>query len=370
MVKDFILEDINTLEFDVEVAVKEIEPPLEDVEIKPSEERQVFKSTNAYGFNTVTIDPIKLQQKELTINKNGTYTLLADDEFNGLKKVDVVTDAIEDLENELNVYNEGLTTQDNKIEDIKELLKDKIFMYSSYKPRMFTFQDYTGTELDYEISHLDTSNVTSMMDAFNTCYNVTSFNCGHFNTSNVKSMSRMFKGCSKAKYIDVSGFDTSQVTNGLGYMFDGCSVVQNLNVSSFDTSNVTIFNGVFKSCKALKHLDVSSFNTAKATYMQEMFYGCSGLTRLDLSSFETGGSMGNNSNMFTNCSNLKTIIFGGTKIFRITNTAVFSGTPIADGIGYIYVPDNLVETYKSNSNWAVFADQIKPVSELPPEEDE
>ena len=40
---------------------------------------------------------------------------------------------------------------------------------------------------------------------------------------------------------------------------------------------------------------------------------------------------------------------------------------IIRGTGYIYVQDNLVEQYKSATNWSTYADQIKPLSELPQE---
>lgn len=45
----------------------------------------------------------------------------------------------------------------------------------------------------------------------------------------------------------------------------------------------------------------------------------------------------------------------------------FNGTPIVSGTGYIYVPDNLVDEYKAATNWAVYAAQIKGLSEIPAE---
>jgi hypothetical protein len=34
----------------------------------------------------------------------------------------------------------------------------------------------------------------------------------------------------------------------------------------------------------------------------------------------------------------------------------------------IYVKDELVDTYKTADNWSYFANQIKPISELPEDE--
>ena len=45
-------------------------------------------------------------------------------------------------------------------------------------------------------------------------------------------------------------------------------------------------------------------------------------------------------------------------------TNAFGNTPIGKGAGHVYVPDELVDAYKTATNWVAFADQIKPISEL------
>ena len=45
-------------------------------------------------------------------------------------------------------------------------------------------------------------------------------------------------------------------------------------------------------------------------------------------------------------------------------TNVFTNTPIAKKTGFIYVPDDSLEAYKSATNWSAYADQIKPISEM------
>ena len=49
----------------------------------------------------------------------------------------------------------------------------------------------------------------------------------------------------------------------------------------------------------------------------------------------------------------------------LSNANVFTGTPIASGTGFIYVPDEAVETYKTATNWNTYASQIKGLSEIP-----
>ena len=67
---------------------------------------------------------------------------------------------------------------------------------------------------------------------------------------------------------------------------------------------------------------------------------------------------------FYKCTNLS--IFALPNITRVPTLGsdVFTNTPIANGTGYIYVPDDLVESFKSATNWSIYADQIKAISEM------
>jgi hypothetical protein len=51
-----------------------------------------------------------------------------------------------------------------------------------------------------------------------------------------------------------------------------------------------------------------------------------------------------------------------SKICTLSNSNAFKNTAIANKVGYIYVPDELIEQYKTATNWSVYASQIKPLS--------
>lgn len=68
--------------------------------------------------------------------------------------------------------------------------------------------------------------------------------------------------------------------------------------------------------------------------------------------------------VFQNCNKMVKLILGSPSLCELTNVNSFNLTPIADGTGYVYVPDNLVDAYKTATNWSTFANQIKPISEL------
>lgn len=72
-----------------------------------------------------------------------------------------------------------------------------------------------------------------------------------------------------------------------------------------------------------------------------------------------------NRTAFTDCLNLETLIIRTPSVCVISDISVaLRGSKIAAGTGYIYVPDDLVDSYKTATNWVALANQIKPISAL------
>ena len=121
----------------------------------------------------------------------------------------------------------------------------------------------------------------------------------------------------------------------------------------------TFYSNSFRDCARIKSIwfgDTSTWsnpNTKIGTHAAlERVY----LPKLDL----IGGQ-------FQNSANLEMLIIGNQDSSSVcaNNTSNFlSGTKIASGNGYIYVPDSLVNNYKSATNWSTYAAQIKGQSEL------
>lgn len=96
------------------------------------------------------------------------------------------------------------------------------------------------------------------------------------------------------------------------------------------------------------------------------FRGCTNLKRVDMGGAESTLSQ---DRLFLDCQSLEVLIFRSeVGVFRATGTDVFLNSAIAAGTCLIYVPDSLVNSYKSDSVWGTYANQIKPLSELPEEE--
>ena len=66
---------------------------------------------------------------------------------------------------------------------------------------------------------------------------------------------------------------------------------------------------------------------------------------------------------FCGCRTLERVVLGASTVCELGEDA-FEDTPIADGVGYIYVPDALVQSYKNSAQWSGIQNQIRPLSEL------
>ncbi len=180
--------------------------------------------------------------------------------------------------------------------------------------------------------------------------------------------SYMFYNSSNLTSVDLSNLDTSNCTN-FRNMFDRCTNLTTVNLKNVDVSKAQYLIEMFSQCSSLQSIDVSGFDTSNITHASNMFNGCSSLESIDLSNWDASKITSNN-NMFMGCSNLFKVVINREAVFPMSNTGMFQNTPIYNDWqdGTIYVPDNMVETYKTATNWSAYADRIKPISELPAEE--
>lgn len=143
------------------------------------------------------------------------------------------------------------------------------------------------------------------------------------------------------------------VPSGGGTEID--SLIDKTITSISNDTVTTIENLVFTNCTALRAANFPNVTSIGNGAFEE----CSALERVDLGSVTSIGTAA-----FRFCENLKTLIIRTPTLAENTDLGMFSGTAISDGTGYIYVPDDLVDEYKSTTAWTNVANQIKPISEL------
>ena len=95
MVDKIIIKDrIPSNKIIIKESITKIYPSLENLNIVPSKQEQVFEHENSYGYDKVTVEPIeiKLQNKEIipsNIDKEVTF----DNNYDGLSKVTIKGDS-------------------------------------------------------------------------------------------------------------------------------------------------------------------------------------------------------------------------------------------------------------------------------------
>ena len=97
----------------------------------------------------------------------------------------------------------------------------------------------------------------------------------------VNSMYGLWQNYSSVKRFDLSGLDTSQVTTFYS-AFSGCSSCESIDLSGLDTSQSTTFGSIFFGCASLKSLDISGFtwDNVELFGLTGMFAQCSSLETL------------------------------------------------------------------------------------------
>ena len=135
----------------------------------------------------------------------------------------------------------------------------------------------------------------------------------------------------------------------------------------------------FKKCRSLKSVDLPACTAAAYA----SFAGCYALTDVNVPLLADGGSYvfsgcislakirlpkaaGVGYGLFNNCTSLVALIYPGSFVPDIHTCEIdFAGTPILSGKGYVYVPSNLIEKYKTATNWCTIANQFRAIEDYP-----
>lgn len=313
--------------------------------------------------SVIYIDPIT-QEKEVTPTRN-IQEITPDTGYTGLSKV-TVKGYVPKVANKT-ITSNGVYSAEEEGLDGYDIVKVET---GKYAPRYVSFQQYTGTELDYEVSNLDTKNMTSTSSMFSDCKALKQLNLRNFIKSNIKNISAMFSNCDALKTIDISGWDTSNVTN-IGYLFNNCynlnvdisklkfgkltnvaglfsgcrTIAGELTLPVMDTEQCTNFMNMFHNCGASKIKRLESLNTSNVTNMSQMFGSMYSLTELDISTWNTK-KVTNMSQTFSSCINLLTL--SAMHADSVTYISyVFSGmTKLSNFNGFI----NLGKGYSTTQN--------------------
>lgn len=145
---------------------------------------------------------------------------------------------------------------------------------------------------------------------------------------------------------------SSNVTKTGTYPFTELTSLEKLSLP-----NITLLGYFFAtSCTNLREVNVPSAKSVT----DSAFKKCTSLKKIRLPSVT---SIEANSFSFSGMEAL--ILPIETQVCPLKNTNALYSTPIANGTGYVYVPRSLVDSYKAETNWTTFANQIRAIEDYP-----
>lgn len=244
MSEKIIIKEKSSEKIKINESVRNVYPPLENLNIRAKGEKQVFKHKNSYGYDEVTVEAIdiKLQEKEVTPNYE-TQIVMADNEYDGLGKVTV---------NPQTGYN---TDDATAVES--DILAGKIAYGVNGK--------IVGsmTQQNNALINNNSSNVTAGLEELT------------IDVSDKTSLNGFFSNCSSLTKLNMTGADTGKITN-MWHTFYDCKALEELPIINME--KVTSVDSCFYNCYKIKKIPF--LNTSKATMLYYTFYNCKAIEEL------------------------------------------------------------------------------------------
>ena len=157
-----------------------------------------------------------------------------------------------------------------------------------------------------------------------------------------------FLGCSSVTSISIP----DSVTGTGIYAFQLCSCLNSISIPDGVTS---IGANAFSNCYSLTSISIPDGVTSIGA---NAFSNCYSLASISIPDGVT--SIG--ANAFNNCFSLtKCKIYRTAGVVTLSNTSAFTGI---NKIAKIYVPDSLLNSYKSATNWVTYKNYIYPLSNI------
>lgn len=132
--------------------------------------------------------------------------------------------------------------------------------------------------------------------------------------------------------------------------FRECSVLAKVNIPSAKH----LVGASFYKCGALTSINAPNVERIES----DTFSYCSELVKLDLPK-----ATDILTKVFAYSPKFSALILRKEGVATLQNVAAFIETPIANGTGYIYVPRALVDSYKTATNWSVYASQFRALED-------
>ncbi len=252
--------------------------------------------------------------------------------------------------------------QDKTLTDIANAIRSKTNTTDTMKP----------TDMPSKINSI-TTGITPTGDitltSNNTWYNVTNYKRAKTVIPEATYFTQLLENTLENFSYEGTEYKASVFTNHTGLKTVNAPYIWQLPINAFymctGLTSVylpnlagTISMNAFNGCSSLRQ-----FIQPKTECLYDTGYhfnSCTLINKIDIYPASSSWLM----QSFTNCSNLKTLIVRGTNLPSIDASGL-TGTPIESGTGYIYVLQEMLDTYKSATNWSTYADQFRAIEDYP-----
>jgi hypothetical protein len=163
------------------------------------------------------------------------------------------------------------------------------------------------------------------------------------------------------------------VTSVGGYAFYQCTALEELNLPLMQSAGTYAFTAIkvpvlyFPVLETITTYTFNEITTPTKVIMPRLktagnssFRNSKGIVFADLAICTKVDNL-----CFYFANGLKTLILRNTETMcTLQNTNAFTGTEIAKGTGYIYVPAALIDSYKAATNWATLSAQFRALEDF------
>ena len=210
------------------------------------------------------------------------------------------------------------------------------------------------------------SNVTNTSSMCTSCVSLTTF--PEWSTPSVTITNSMFSGCTTLISVPsvIGGTSLSNPsntfngcpnlksaslvcnTNSMGTIFYGCTELQTVSLTNSNTSQTIDCTGLFRDCSTIRDININLTGGGKIqSNMSNMFNNCSNLKTITGLSMNTGTTA--STNTFLNCSNLSSVTLPGM-VASLTAQNLYLGKQALVDL-FTSLGTATAKTISINNNW-------------------
>lgn len=241
----------------------------------------------------VPIPEVNNQEKSITINSNGTSSVVPDAGYTGISKMNITVNVPTSGGDGIDLTSLGYTAQENT--SINTDIQDSI-AYSQSLLESYTDDTKYRSNLKLVFApKIPSTNRTNFMELFSDCSNLKTI--PSIDTGNGVRFEKMFLNC--GSLYKIPAIDTSNCTSFYQTFF-GCKSLD--NIPNLNMLNVDSCNSMFDACESLT--SVYPLNIPKCRILSSMFYACSSLTSIEFVDMSSATSF---NSMFGACNSLVSV---------------------------------------------------------------